>query len=68
MPAGQVTLRQLMSRLERTYCGTMGVEYMHMNSREKCNWIRRKVENPAWLKYSKEKKLHIFERCAHSVT
>lgn len=32
-----------MARLEKTYCNTMGVEYMHMNSRDKCNWIRRKV-------------------------
>ncbi|CAM9931880.1 unnamed protein product, partial [Pylaiella littoralis] len=31
-----VTLRQLMSRLRKTYCGKMDVEYMHMNSREKC--------------------------------
>eukprot|EP00904_Undaria_pinnatifida_P004984 jgi/Undpi1/1615/HiC_scaffold_11.g05005.m1 len=63
-----VTLRQVHQRLERTYCGTMGVEYMHMNSREKCNWIRRKVENPAWLKYTKEKKLHIFERLSFADT
>ncbi|CAM9932887.1 unnamed protein product [Pylaiella littoralis] len=63
-----VTLRQLIGRLRRTYCGTMGVEYMHMNSREKCNWVRRKVENPAWLKYSKKKKLHIFERLSFADT
>ncbi|CAM9941002.1 unnamed protein product [Discosporangium mesarthrocarpum] len=58
----KVTLRQVVNRLEQTYCNTLGVEYMHMRSRDKCNWIRRKVENPAWLKYTKEKKLHIFER------
>jgi hypothetical protein len=39
----RVTLRQVVARLEATYCNTLGVEYMHMRSREKCNWIRRKV-------------------------
>ncbi|CAM9192574.1 unnamed protein product [Ascophyllum nodosum] len=63
-----VTLRQVMGRLKKTYCGTLGVEYMHMKSRNKCNWIRKKVENPAWLKYSKEKKLHIFERLSFADT
>jgi 2-oxoglutarate dehydrogenase E1 component len=63
-----VTLRQVVRRLEETYCQTLGVEYMHMRSVEKCNWIRRKVENPAWLKYTKEKKLHIFERLCYADT
>jgi 2-oxoglutarate dehydrogenase complex dehydrogenase (E1) component-like enzyme len=27
-----------------------GVEYMHMGSKEKCNWIRDQVENPKWMK------------------
>ncbi|CAM9154642.1 unnamed protein product [Chrysoparadoxa australica] len=60
--APKVTLRQVVQRLEQTYCSTIGVEYMHMRSRDRCNWIRRKVENPNWLKYTKEKKLHIYER------
>ncbi len=64
----KVTVNQVVKRLEKTYCGTLGVEYMHMRSPEKVNWIRRKVENPAWLKYSKEKKLHIYERLAYADT
>ena len=27
-----------------TYCGTTGVEYMHIQDPEKRNWIRNKVE------------------------
>jgi hypothetical protein len=26
---------------------------MHMGSREKCNWIRLRVETPMWLSYNK---------------
>ncbi len=63
-----VTVRQVVKRLEETYCRTLGVEYMHMRSPAKVNWIRRKVENPAWLKYNKSKKLHIYERLAYADT
>ena len=57
-----VTLRQVVSNLERTYCQTLGVEYMHISSMEKTNWIRKHVETPKWLQFSKEKRLHIYER------
>jgi len=59
-----ITIRQIWNRLKKTYCSTLGVEYMHISSRERCNWVRDKVENPNWLKYNKEKKMHIFERLA----
>ena len=58
----KITLRQVIAGLEKTYCSTLGVEYMHISSREKCNWIRNQVESPKWMKFSKEKKLHIHER------
>ena len=57
-----VTLRQILDQLNRTYCSSLGVEYMHMVSIEKQNWIREQVERPKFLRYSKEKKMHIFER------
>jgi len=57
-----VTLRQVVNNLEKTYCSTLGVEYMHMGSKEKCNWIRSQVESPKWMAFNKEKKLHIYER------
>lgn len=57
-----VTLREVVAKLEKTYCGSLGVEYMHIGSKDKCNWIRTKVEQPNWMKYSKEKILHIYER------
>ena len=56
------TLRQVVANLQKTYCSSLGVEYMHMGSREKTNWIRAQVETPKWMKFSKEKKMHIYER------
>ncbi len=57
-----ITLRQVLTNLKKTYCSSLGVEYMHIPSQEKCNWIRDQVENPKWMKFNKEKKLHIYER------
>jgi len=58
------TVRGVVEKLKQTYCNTIGVEYMHIGSREKCNWIRDQVENPSFREYPKEKKLHIHERLA----
>jgi len=59
-----ITLREVISNLQKTYCSNIGVEYMHMGSREKCNWIRTKVEHPSFLDFTKGKKMHIYERLA----
>jgi len=59
-----ITLRQVLTNLKKAYCSSLGVEYMHIPSQDKCNWIRDQVENPKWMKFSKEKKLHIYERLA----
>ena len=56
------TLRNVIATLQKTYCSSLGVEYMHMGSREKTNWIRTQVETPKWMKFSKEKRMHIYER------
>lgn len=59
---GRVTLRKVVERLKLTYCGTLGVEYMHIGSTEQCNWLRERIEHPNFLKVDDEKKRHIFER------
>lgn len=56
------TLRQIIEGLKKTYCSSLGVEYMHIGDVDKCNWIRDKVENPKFLAYSAEKRMHIYER------
>jgi len=63
-----LTLRQIIAGLRKTYCGTLGVEYMHMGDAKKVNWIRERVETPRWLFYDKEKKQHIYERLCFADT
>jgi len=65
---GKVTLRMILDQLRKTYCGSLAVEYMHIGNTMKCNWLRERVEQPRWLHYDKEKKLHIFERLCFADT
>lgn len=39
------TLRQIMERLKETYCGTIGVEYMHIQDADQKAWIQERIEN-----------------------
>ncbi len=38
------TLGEIISCLEQTYCGTMGVEYMHIACAERRAWIAKRIE------------------------
>ena len=59
---GRVTLRDIVKRLKETYCGTIGYEYMHIPSIEKCNWIREKIETRERMVFTKEAKLQVLDR------
>ena len=34
------------SALKEAYCGSIGYEYMHIPDRERCNWLRERIETP----------------------
>jgi 2-oxoglutarate dehydrogenase E1 component len=40
------SLRQIIDILRRTYCGTIGFEFMHISSPEQKLWIQERVEGP----------------------
>ncbi|RUL87817.1 2-oxoglutarate dehydrogenase E1 component [Tautonia sociabilis] len=40
----QATLRELLDALKRTYCGTIGVEYMHIRDRRIRSWLQERME------------------------
>ena len=40
----RATLHQIVDVVRRTYCGTIGVEFMHVQSAEEKSWIQRKFE------------------------
>jgi len=42
------TIRQIMERVRATYCGPIGVEFMHIQDPDQKAWIQRKVEGAPW--------------------
>lgn len=38
------TLREMVEILERTYCSTIGVEFMHISNPEEKGWIQERIE------------------------
>ncbi|MPT21659.1 MAG: 2-oxoglutarate dehydrogenase E1 component, partial [Starkeya sp.] len=40
------TVRQMVAILQRTYCATLGVEFMHISSPEEKAWIQERIEGP----------------------
>jgi len=60
------TLRSILNRLEQTYCGSIGYEFMHIHDRDKCNWLRERIETPSPMEYSKERCKVMLDRLAWS--
>lgn len=60
------TLREILTRLQETYTGSIGYEYMHIPDRDRCNWIRARIETAEPPLYSTEKKLNILDRLTWS--
>ncbi|PHT54347.1 2-oxoglutarate dehydrogenase, mitochondrial [Capsicum baccatum] len=56
------TLRAILTRLEQAYCGSVGFEYMHISDRDKCNWLRERIETPTLWEYNRERREVILDR------
>ena len=41
---GTATLRDIVAALERTYCGSLGAEYMHITDATEQQWLRDRLE------------------------
>ncbi|XP_064395206.1 2-oxoglutarate dehydrogenase complex component E1-like isoform X3 [Halichondria panicea] len=41
-----LSLKDIITRLKTVYCQNIGVEFMFINDRTKCDWIREKFEAP----------------------
>jgi len=40
----QLALKDIIPILQKTYCGSIGVEYMHISNNEMRSWVRRRME------------------------
>ncbi|KAL6922664.1 hypothetical protein FSST1_006690 [Fusarium sambucinum] len=51
-----MTLRDIIAACESRYCGSYGVEYLHIPDRVKCDWLRDRLETPTPFNFSREEK------------
>lgn len=58
----KMTLREIVAACEQIYCGSYGVEFIHIPDREKCDWLRERLEVPQPFKYSIDEKRRILDR------
>lgn len=40
----RMSIGEILDRLKKTYCGNIGVEYLHLQTTEKRRWIQSKIE------------------------
>lgn len=57
-----MTLREIIKTCEDLYCSSYGVEYVHIPSKEQCDWLRERIEIPQPFKYSQDQKRQILDR------
>ena len=59
----EAPLKDIVQALEKTYCTSIGVEYMHIVDTAEKRWIQQRMESVrSHPKYSKEVKTHLLER------
>lgn len=59
----EARLREIIDTLEKTYCSSIGVEYMHIVNTEEKRWIQQRMENvKSHPDYSSDIKKQILDR------
>ncbi|MEO2088985.1 MAG: hypothetical protein ABGY75_05745, partial [Gemmataceae bacterium] len=50
---GPITLRELLTALKETYCGSVGFEFMHVQSFDARSWLARQIE-PSHFRFDRK--------------
>ena len=59
----RMSVGEVFDRLKKTYCGNVGVEYLHIQETEKRRWIQSKIEpNNNIPSFSRDEKLRILNK------
>ncbi|QEL25566.1 2-oxoglutarate dehydrogenase E1 component [Bosea sp. F3-2] len=57
------TIREMVAVLQRTYCGTVGIEFMHISDPEQKAWLQERIEGPdKEIAFTKEGKKAILNK------
>ena len=57
-----MTLDEILRILKDAYCGSIGFEYTHVPERDRCDWLRARIEAPTRSSKSSEKRSLLLER------
>jgi 2-oxoglutarate dehydrogenase E1 component len=58
----KMRLRDIVAACEKIYCGSYGVEFIHIPDRAQCDWIRERIEIPQPYYYSTDERRRILDR------
>lgn len=61
-----LTLREILKRLNSVYCGHIGLDYMFIPDKSKCDWIRKRFETPGIIQLDEEDKRTLAKRLIRS--
>jgi 2-oxoglutarate dehydrogenase E1 component len=60
---GQMKLRDILASLQETYCGRVGVEYMHIQDQDCLRWLQERIESTRLRPvFSQAQKVRILRR------
>lgn len=58
----EMTLDEIYQSLRKTYCGSIGIEYMHISNTEEVEWIQQRMESVhGRLNLNADKKVQILK-------
>src|SRR5580692_10143503 len=61
------TVREMLSILRRTYCGNVGVQYMHITDPDEKAWLQQRIEGrDKEIVFTREGKIAIFKKLIES--
>jgi len=62
-PKASATLKEIIDLLRETYCGKLGVEFMHIQDPQKREWLKQRMEEKHnRADFSEGEKLHILKK------
>jgi len=56
-----MTLRDIVTTLQRTYANKAGFEYFHILDLKKVEWLRSRIEDPGFVPTDRQKLLEVYE-------
>ncbi len=64
---GPATLRDIIAKLERIYCQSIGIEYMYIREPKKLEWLKNKIEIEQPHQFTKDERKHILHKLNQAV-